>query len=800
MSLLNDLNWPAKVIHRLFDRDRFYFLTTESFSRRDTMEGVPDPNVDVKRKRYSVRAPTMPNGIGIKLARSRSKLKERVGSRLTRQDSAGKYVNAAEDAKQVECEVDAEEPFQFEDATDDEVVQVGSLEESTSSPSVDGSHFMAVSPCLESNAVTEAVEVRKQLLPSTLITPSAQLESEAESPAVPMVPKTECAAPCLEYSEPNELSAFLSIKSEGTGTESASRRSSLVPAEEGIFPRRLETSLSARENANRSSASDESAQIGAINWSASVTDLIASSNGSHDDDEEMASSGWRLIERLSSGAFNMSMFVTVSFEFVLLCIMLPFRLYLRSAGIRARRWKRVSPIVEDSPQKGTVFGTVGDELDAHDSPIAGKPTSPEQQGSFPNEATNATAPENETTQHVSEVFASNPREERDGRDQFGRKLSEMSTDLKRSLKKTLSKGRLSRKGSMHGAKKSPIETTDEAMISEASPVSATLLVAALSEEERNGTLEFSADSAEKLNSAEQAPADDPAGDVTTGDGEIAFTEMGLESDKHVRRIEPRTKSIVREMNLGTRSESSNDVRFESDSCLNVDNSQNLHDDGRQRPNGSSIDAISEQEDRNDRDLSYSNELDDTSVSADPAALIPAKSAQREDYDEYETTTDDGRGHKEKILNDERTELLRKNSAASPAVAQVGEKLSQMKNGPKALLRSLGGLRRPAEDTQFASARSARKTAILLTDILKNEMGAVCSNRRGANRLLVTKDFDVTSRLSAKINIDPLDEYSCNVTFLRDRGDKSGSDAFLSFVSDAHRRFVAHTTQGKPTVF
>lgn len=763
------------------------------------MEGLPDPSADVKRKRYVVRPPTMPNGIGIKLARSKSKLKERVGSRLTRQDSAGKFVNAAEDAvsvKQSELERDAEEPFQFEDATDDEAAHVGPHEESTTTPSgVDGSYFHTVSPSSGPNPIREEEEGGKQLTSSTSTSPSLAIENEAHSPDVHVVSESRTSASVLEISHPNELAASSGKK----GTECASHESSSDTVEQkDVSPGRLESSLSARDYANDDSASDGSAQNDSISWSGRVTELMASLDEIKDGDEEIALSGW-LVEMLACGASKTSSVAASTFRFVLFFVMLPLRLYLRSVGIRARRWGQVSSVKEEgSPQEGTARGILADGLDVHDSPVAESAASSQHDGSLANATETSAASERETTEHLSKHFSSDYREEREGRDHSGHKLSEMSTELKRSFKRTLSKGRLSRKGSSRGSKRSPQESADEAGILESSPVSGTSFETVLNAVEQNETRGVSEDAAAKaVDDAKQTPAEDPAGDNTAAGSVTEVIGKRIESDQNARGLEPRTKSIVREPTFGTRSGSSYDVRFNRDSYSNNDVGQNLSNDRHQIPNVNP--PLVTQEDNN-RSRSNGHVLDDSPISADPPALMPAKSAQRDDYDEYETTTDDGREHKEKILSDERSALHRKNSAASPTVAQVSDKLNHVKNAPKALLRSLGGLRRSAEDTRFASARSARKTAMLLTDILTNEMGAVCSTRRGTFRLLATKDFDVTSRLSTKINIDPLDDYSCNVTFMRERGDKSGNDAFVSFVSDAHCRFVAHTTQGKPTVF
>jgi hypothetical protein len=179
--------------------------------------------------------------------------------------------------------------------------------------------------------------------------------------------------------------------------------------------------------------------------------------------------------------------------------------------------------------------------------------------------------------------------------------------------------------------------------------------------------------------------------------------------------------------------------------------------------------------------------------------IAAKATSRDDYTEYTTTEEDGREHKERILDDEAFASYENYGKSNKPGGQMISAIREVKNAPKSLLRSIGGLIRSNEDMRFASARSARKTTILLQDIFTNEMSAVCLARRGAPfRLLVTRDVDLTSRVRAKVTAEPLDDFSCNIVFARERGENTAKDIYVSFINEAHRRFLAHTTHGKPT--
>lgn len=134
----------------------------------------------------------------------------------------------------------------------------------------------------------------------------------------------------------------------------------------------------------------------------------------------------------------------------------------------------------------------------------------------------------------------------------------------------------------------------------------------------------------------------------------------------------------------------------------------------------------------------------------------------------------------------------------PAKTNVGG-LRDIKNDAKSALRSLGVSRRTGEDTRFASARSARKTMSLLADILTNDMGAVCSVRKnGALRMAVKKEVAGPRTMRIRVQIERLDDFSCNVNFSKERGDKTESGMFVSFVNDAHEAFISRTTSGKRT--
>lgn len=762
------------------------------------MEAVPDPYKDAKRKRYIVRPPTMPSGIGIKLAHSGSKLKEKVGTRLSRQDSSSKYNNAAEGTnseRQAGCDAIVDEPLQFEDATDDESAVAVSEDENASIVSiVEGTDFYGDSPLVVSEIIPR-IEIETQESSSPLSTqPIVQKKESVSRPAM---------SQGLESTESHETTGVSSRNESGNDEKARSGKVSLTAdplAHERDIAARVSASAGNSHNSDNVSGDstvDESHGNNLIRWSGSVTDLMQSLE-ENDRESENAARSRSIADRAEPIILKFASFVRSIFEFALFCVMLPLRAYLRGVGIRARVWNQKGQITDNFSQSSGGHDVLAKKLAVPD-PIVPENLAPSRiieencpaDFKFP-PAAQIGKVEDRASNVSSGIRASNVstdiREGRDGKDHPTQKLSEFSSELKRGLKKTLSKGLLTRKGSMSGQKKVTKSVKDEELlVLDSSPTSVhSEPTCAFTEEEQSETPPSSKSAIELSNDGRREFGDFL---VCEKPAEIIVESVeNSENSQHVIEtpLNPNVSAGTRQM---LNSESRN---------LNADENSNLYAEESYRTN----DGIRNIEcDISRRNVSESASLSDsTSIRNDPAALIPARSAAREDYNEYFTTEDDGKGHKELILDAEFVALHRKNSAGVPSTAQVNDTLSHVKNAPKALLRSLGGLRRTGEDTRFASARSARKTALLLTDILTSEMGAVCSKRRGALRLLATKDFDVTSRISTKINIDPLDDYSCNVTFLRERGDKITSDAFLAFVNDAHRRFNSHTTQGKPTVF
>lgn len=135
----------------------------------------------------------------------------------------------------------------------------------------------------------------------------------------------------------------------------------------------------------------------------------------------------------------------------------------------------------------------------------------------------------------------------------------------------------------------------------------------------------------------------------------------------------------------------------------------------------------------------------------------------------------------------------KNQSKSP----VGEFMKKM---PKAIMKSLKSMQnKDVGKSNFSSTRSAKKTLWIISDVCTNDLRLKCSEKKGgALRLVVSKELSSSSRIRAKIDIEPTDDYSSNVIFTRDKGDKSTEPQFSALVNEVQQLYLAKICQGKPT--
>lgn len=828
------------------------------------METVPDPLKVSKFRRYIGRPPTMPDGIGIKLIRSRSKVKSKVGARLSRHASSGKFSNASNakeeliDLNAVTLDLNNVDAMQFDDVSEDELEALDYLIDRTVQ-SV-GYSEEGVSAEEASSATLQQIVFLKLDTKSTGIVPlysepgvkSSNKTSGAEAPGgdleSPHVTFTndmkEASVPDAEVSEEGVPEAIDSPVDSATGDSST--RISSFRSNHGESQTESRGIGEGPQSSTDSSALfdvsevEEGARIQddrdhTIRWSESVHGLMDSIGNDQPQPQENT---WpitpRLLEKQLLANFVKMLFAVLSPFGVagLGFLALPFRLYLR--GIRNRAHGLDSePQVTVEPATSCDSATeyerddlrldYGDENE-RDTMYRDRPYSEQPEDN-----------------HCDEEIAADLAAESYRGEQFGLHFSSQAREdaaERKSLSPTID--------DISEKKTNWIAESAEDFQCSLSKAKSKLYMRQSSSNKRNSK---GSSSEKSVLLTSQASTED---DFTSpaGDAEADQVDVVCSGSKHGRSVSSRVSSGGPGCYIPTVSTVETKERSDPRDKASGYKNENVLIDLLVDPI-TSLSICTNTVDQKPRALQFPSPAAPTqtvpqqphanlstspsaptrsvhqqpwltstpstsisvwpqSVDQQPALNLEEMSAARDDYAESLTAEDDSGEQKEHMLNENyvvhqrsHAKIKHVKTSISPkpltSVGHVSGKLRDVINAPMALLKSLGGRRRANEDTRFASARSGRKTMIVLTDILTTEMGAVCSVRRGRPfRLLATFDFNVTERLTAKINIEPLDEHSCNVVFSRGRGDKTASDVYISFVTDAHDRFIAHTTHGKPT--